>query len=74
MEAIVKVMLRVTLYSKAPRVRLIVSAVDVRSDGEIYDGDTVASSSVVIELQSNARTLSVAPVSVMSVEHFLLVT
>ena len=35
---------------------------------------TIASSSVVIELQSNARTLSVAPVSVMSVEHFLLVT
>ena len=74
MEAIVKVMLRVTLYSKAPRVRLIVSAVDVGSDGEIYDGDTIASSSVVIELQGNARTLSVAPVSVMSVEHFLLVT
>ena len=48
MEAIVKVMLRVTLYSKAPKVRLIVSAVDVRSDGGIYDGDTIASSSVVI--------------------------
>ena len=63
------------MYSKAPRVRLIVSAVDVGSDGEIYDGDTIASSSsVVIELQGNARTLSVAPVSVMSVEHFLLVT